>query len=263
MIFHTNRRDLIRGAAGWAAVTALGQRGSAAPPARMQVSIQLTNMQPNSLRFLKQIGVEQVYLHLPKVPGYSRSGYLKDDDLARVKHRLAEYGMTLAALVLNNLSKMNLLLGRPGWEMELNNICRTIECMGRGGVDALLYNLLVSRVLADFTVRGLPGHSTKPSGRGGVGLKTYDDREARIADDSPAGEITAAEMWDRIEKFAKRCIPVAEQAKVRMALHPDDPPVDRFWSATQVLNSMAGLKRYVDLAPSPMNGFTLCQGTLQ
>jgi mannonate dehydratase len=48
-----------------------------------------------------------------------------------------------------------------------------------------------------------------------------------------------------------------------MALHPDDPPVDRFWSTTQVLNTMAGLKRYTDLAPSPMNGFTLCQGTLQ
>jgi len=96
-----------------------------------------------------------------------------------------------------------------------------------------------------------------------VGLKTFDDREAKLANDSPAGEITAAEMWDRFEKFLKRCVPVAEQANVRMALHPDDPPVDRFWGATQVLNSMDGLKRYLDLAPSRANGFDLCQGTLQ
>src|SRR5262249_17875607 len=61
----------------------------------------------------------------------------------------------------------------------------------------------------------------------------------------------------------KRCVPAAETARVRLGLHPDDPPVDRFWGAAQGLNSAAGLERYLNIVPSPYNGIKLCQGTLQ
>jgi len=70
-------------------------------------------------------------------------------------------------------------------------------------------------------------------------------------------------MWQRITRFLERCVPVAEKAKVMLALHPDDPPVAKQWGVHQVLHNLEGLKRAMTIAPSPYNGLLFCQGTIQ
>jgi len=101
-------------------------------------------------------------------------------------------------------------------------------------------------------------------GRGGVYLTTFDaERIQGDLDDRPAGEVSAGEVWSRIAYFYEWIVPVAEQARVRLATHPDDPPMACYRGVRQALVGFEGLKRLVDLVPSPYNGLLLCLGCMQ
>jgi len=102
-----------------------------------------------------------------------------------------------------------------------------------------------------------------PLGRGDEELSSFSGERARAVGEEPAGRVSADEMWERITRFERRCVPVAHEAKVQLALHPDDPPITPYWGVTQVLNTMAGLKRFLEITPSPYNGLLFCQGTIQ
>jgi mannonate dehydratase len=82
-------------------------------------------------------------------------------------------------------------------------------------------------------------------------------------DDRPAGEVSREEVWARIAYLYERIVPVAEAARVRLATHPDDPPMEYYRGVHQALVGFAGLKRLVELVPSAYNGFLLCLGCMQ
>jgi hypothetical protein len=113
------------------------------------------------------------------------------------------------------------------------------------------------------------------SGRGAVGALARPRRRAystfvyeKAAQDPPlteAGPVGAEAAWERIAYFLKRVIPVAEEYKIRMACHPHDPgmPPDKgFRGVHRVLGSVDGLKRFIEIAPSPYHGLNFCQGTI-
>ena len=109
-----------------------------------------------------------------------------------------------------------------------------------------------------------PGYELLPVGRGGTVLKTFDtSRMVGELDDKPAGEVSNDEVWERIQYFYERIVPVAEEYKVRLATHPDDPPMAYYRGVEQVLNSFEGFKKFIDLVPSPYNGLLLCLGCMQ
>ncbi|MBN1812207.1 MAG: mannonate dehydratase [Anaerolineae bacterium] len=49
--------------------------------------------------------------------------------------------------------------------------------------------------------------------------------------------------------FYERIVPVAEEAKVRLATHPDDPPMVYYRGVHQALINFEGLKRLVGIHP--------------
>jgi mannonate dehydratase len=111
---------------------------------------------------------------------------------------------------------------------------------------------------------GNPGYARLPVGRGGTVLTTFDaERITGDVDDAPAGEVSNEEVWSRIAYFYERIVPVAEEARVRLATHPDDPPMAYYRGVHQALTGFEGLKRFVELVPSPYNGLLLCLGCMQ
>jgi mannonate dehydratase len=77
--------------------------------------------------------------------------------------------------------------------------------------------------------------------------------------------VDADAYWERVTYFLERVMPVAEEYKVRMAFHPQDPamPADKgFRGVHTVLGSVEGLKRFITIAPSPYHGLNFCQGTV-
>jgi mannonate dehydratase len=63
-------------------------------------------------------------------------------------------------------------------------------------------------------------------------------------------------MWTNISYFLKAVIPVAEKAGVRMALHPNDPPAPISRGSEQIMGSVEGWKKLIDIVESPSNGIT-------
>jgi mannonate dehydratase len=74
------------------------------------------------------------------------------------------------------------------------------------------------------------------------------------------GEVSEDHLWETLRYFLERVIPVAEEAGVKLAMHPDDPPLSPIRGLARIMRSVENYQRLLDMFPSPVNGVTLCQG---
>ena len=185
------------------------------------------------------------------------------DGLARLRQAVESYGLSLAmvplpmsSVTINKNNYPNILLGKsPERDREIDEISTMIRNAGKAGIPAVKYNL---------TYLGVVRSGYTP-GRGDTRCSTFVFEKAKV--DPQVFEMVKADddtMWERIEYFLKRVVPVAEDAKVRIACHPNDPgmPKGGFHGVPSVLSSVEGLKRFIDIAPSPYHGLNFCQGTV-
>lgn len=79
-----------------------------------------------------------------------------------------------------------------------------------------------------------------------------------------AGEVNAEAFWERITYFLDRVIPVANEYKIRMACHPQDPgvPPEGYQGVNRVLGTVDGLKHFLTIRESAYHGLNFCQGTV-
>jgi mannonate dehydratase len=83
--------------------------------------------------------------------------------------------------------------------------------------------------------------------------------------DAPAGSVppvTHDELWRRVEDFLREIVPVAEEAGVKLAAHPDDPPMPTVRGQARLVYQPAHYQRLIDLQSSPANALEFCVGTL-
>jgi len=186
------------------------------------------------------------------------------EGLTKLRERVERFGITLDMVPLpmssNPIARAenpNILLGKsPERDREIDDICQMIRNASRAGIPALKYNL---------TLLGVPRTANTP-GRGGARYSTfvYDEASQEPAL-TEAGVVGPDVYWERITYFLTRVIPVAEEHKVRMACHPQDPGMPKgkgFHGIETVLGSVDGLKRFIEISPSPYHGLNFCQGTV-
>ena len=187
------------------------------------------------------------------------------EGLTRLRERVESFGIRLEMVPLPLSSSYiaqsenpNIMLGRsPERDREIDTICQLIRNAARAGIPALKYNLTILGVV----------RSEPTPGRGGAHYSTFVYEKAAGAAQplTEAGRVTAETAWERIAYVLKRVIPVAAEYKVRMACHPHDPgmPAGKgFRAVDRVLGSVDGLKRFIEIAPSPYHGLNFCQGTV-
>ena len=75
------------------------------------------------------------------------------------------------------------------------------------------------------------------------------------------GTVTEEQVWENMTIFLKKVVPVAEKAGVKLAVHPDDPPFSPIRDVARILINVDAFQRVIDIAPSPNNGITFCQGS--
>lgn len=148
-----------------------------------------------------------------------------------------------------------IMLGKdPERQREIEFVQSIIRNCARAGIPAAKYNMNLLGVL----------RTADTPGRGGTHLSTWRLSEAK--EDPPltaAGRVTAEVAWERITYFLERVVPVATEYKVRLACHPHDPgvPARGFRGIVRVLGTVEGMKRFIDIAPSPYHGLNLCIGS--
>lgn len=258
----------------------------------MKIGLRSDNGAEDRLHFAQQIGADGASIWAAACPGYAERCYLTVDDVLEMRERFAKYDLELTGIGLGGECIKNQLLGLPERDREIENVCRTIRSIGEAypderdasspdepprsrsaGRDASSPDGASSPVLiidqrTTYWARGgpwwHPGYERLPIGRGGTRLTTFDaERITGELDDRPAGEVSAEEVWSRIAYFYERIVPAAEEARVRLATHPDDPPMAYYRGVHQALFNFDGLKRFVELVPSPYNGLLLCLGCMQ
>jgi mannonate dehydratase len=185
------------------------------------------------------------------------------DGLSRLRERVESFGITLDMVPLplssSEISRSEhpaVLMATADRDRQIDDLCQMLRHCARAGIPAAKYNL---------TFIGIPRTSSTP-GRGPSRYSTFDYAEGK--QDPPltiAGPIDADTYWERITYFLERIVPVAEEYRVRIACHPQDPgmPPGKGWRGVEtVLGSVDGLKRFVSIRESPYHGLNFCQGTV-
>ncbi len=203
----------------------------------------LENLEKRSLRRVKQLGVTGV-----SMAGLDTGGLetWTDQSLKRHIDRASEADLELRNVMFNPSSRVR--FGEEGRDEDIETINQAIRIAGRQGLPVMEYNFYAHRVVEGYRV--VPG-------RGGSGLMDFNYR--RVKDLPPLlgeREHSLSEMWDNVTYFLKAVIPVAEEANVRLALHPNDPPAPVSRGSGQIMSTLEGWKKFTDIIPSPFNGIT-------
>jgi mannonate dehydratase len=217
-------------------------------PMRLAIG-QMSELTDEQLAFAQQCGVGDVQLNTPVLPGDARWEY---DDLLALRRRAEEQGLRLIALENVPVSFYDaIMLGRDGRERQLENMIATVRSMGRAGIPILGYHWMpngVWRTERDTKVRG------------GAISNAFDYALVREAPLSHDRVYTADEMWANYDWYLERILPVCEEAGVRMALHPDDPPVPTLAGVARIFGSFEGFRKAMERHPSQMHGLDFCHG---
>jgi mannonate dehydratase len=156
-------------------------------------------------------------------------------------------------------------LGLPGRDEQLENLRKTVRNMGAAAMPMLVYNMHALRQYRTSSAAPQRGGTTAtefsyedardlPLMEGGPGTDTS------LIPESHRRPITDDQMWDNLAYLLEAIIPVAEEAGVRLALHPDDPPVPSLGGVARIMRSPEAFRRVVEMAPSDHHGIGFCQG---
>jgi mannonate dehydratase len=268
-----NRREFVRFTGSGMAIGAIAEQVVAAQvatqpnakpasprKARMKAGTQHGDSDP-ILHAMAGFGVNNICSRLPSA---KLDAAWSVESLTRLKERVESFGLTLDMVPLplssSEISRSEnpeIMLGKaPERDRQIDDICQMLRNTARAGIPSAKYNL---------TFLGVP-RTESTLGRGRARYSTFVYANAK--QDPPltaAGPVDADLYWERITYFLKRVVPVAEEYKVRLACHPQDPGMPKgkgYRGVETVLGSVDGLKRFITIAESPYHGLNFCQGTV-
>lgn len=247
---------------------------------------------PENLRFARQAGCTHIVAHLPgqftrggaKIITSDNAnagfGASPTDDpiwtyegLRDLKAMVNAEGLELEALEnFEPIHWYDVLLDGPRRAAQIEHVKQIVRNLGQLGIPTMGYC---------FTLAGVWGRSEGPFARGGARSVGFDDPPQtpipggmvwnmvydaqRFEQANPAdtvGTVTAAQIWGRCQRFLAEVLPVAEEAGVNLAFHPDDPPLPVLRNTARLVTHGDDFQKLLDLHPSPANTIELCVGTV-
>jgi len=206
----------------------------------------------------RQMGVE--YAHPHSAMGTAGLGSRDDrtshapadyDGLLRLVNAFGNAGLEVPVIGSCGTMSDATRLGREGRDEEIDAFCEVVRNAGRLDVPVVTYSWM-TRFWWMRTDRRVPL-------RGGSLTTEYVHEQSERG---PPEDVDATEedLWENLEYFLERVVPVAEEAGVKLALHPDDPPLSPVRGVPRIINSPEAYERVLELYPSEANGISFCVG---
>jgi len=196
------------------------------------------------LQFASQLGVPCVYTWVRK----DQRDY---DSLVRIREKVASYGLELYMAGSYDLGKSDRIhLALPGRDDDIAALQAFVRNLGRAGIKHTTFTWEPDKVWS----------SAPTTGRGGAVARHVDLAEMKSRPLTHERVYSSEEIWANFEYFIKMMIPVCEEADVRLALHPNDPPVDSLGGIPCLIQDWASYDRAYAIADSPYLGMEFCCG---
>ena len=236
----------------------------------LEIALSLPLQAELTWTLMKQCGVEHAVggIDLQTIPDAD-----PDDQpwsypsLARAKAEYEANGLKLAVIESRPpMEKIKLAL--PGRDEEIEIVSEFVRNMGRLEIPVWCY--------AWMPILGVIRTSMALPTRGGARVSGFShdhlqsDRElgrpirnidgVALEEQEEHATVTEEEQWENLTYFLERVLPVAEEANVKLAMHPDDPPLSPINGVPRIMSSIENYQRLLDMVPSPANGIGLCQG---
>jgi mannonate dehydratase len=261
--FQPDRREFGRmaltGTLGAAAFLGSSNRGSAAgPPNKPGIKLcaqSAASPSEEQLRFLKQIGAEYVSVA-------STRDLRTAEGFLQIKKRYADAGITVWNIGNPDVHNMpEVTLNLPGRDQKIEQYKQYLRDLGKAGIGYTTYAHMGNGIWSSgrAEVRGASAREfdlSSPRKRGSWGGRSWQEplSHGRV--------FTPEEIWENYTYFIKQVAPVAEEAGVRIGIHPDDPPVPVLAGVPRcIFSNFEGYKRALEIASSPNVGICLCCGT--
>ena len=216
---------------------------------KLQDQLAWDSVTQENLSFFRQIGVDSLVVQSP--PSV-RDGKDCGDELAEMRARAEAHGLQLYVIQMEERCWDEITLGLPGRDEKIGHWCTVLRAMGKARIPVLGY---VFNAIGHF-------RTASSRGRGGAVYDRFDYEELmRDPPIVPGKQIGEEALWENLAYFLRRVIPVAEDAGVKMALHPDDPPIpEALGGAARIIRSVENYKRAMEIVASPCNAIEFCQG---
>lgn len=194
------------------------------------------------------------------------------DSMLRIKEEAGNYGLTVYGI--ENFAPADwydVLLDGPKRDEQMAYLKEIIRNTGKAGFKAFGYN---------FSLAGVWGHMKAAAARGGAMSNCFCADQLNLDAPIPNGQVwnmtydADAEkgfmedisydgIWDRLKRFLDEMLPVAEEAGVELALHPDDPPMPMLRKTPRLVYKQELYEKLMDLNRSPANTIEFCMGSIQ
>jgi mannonate dehydratase len=199
--------------------------------------------------FLQQIGVRWVHVQFPLDTNFEL--------IETTQKRLARYNIKIHCGIVDHYRSLNIQLGRPGKDEDIEKFQTFIRDLGRLGVYSTKIDFHPGNTYTTKQIKSPRGYLVREY--------NVEDFHKSVEKQMFDRVYTADDMWANYTYFIKAVLPVAEKADVRLALHPDDPPT----AASSMMNGVAkifvnyeGYRRADELVGRSKHwGLTFCVGT--
>ena len=240
-------------------------------------------------RFARQCGCTHIVVHMVDYFRSSRSNLPGDqpvgddsgwglagdpeslwslEELKSLKKEANRHGLEIEAIEnFDPAHWYDVLLDGPRKREQLEKLKLMIRSVGQAGIPVLGYNFSIAgvagRIRGPFArggaeAVGMDGPLDIPVPKGMVWNMVYDPN-------APAGTVPPAtheQLWQRLNDFLAAVIPVAEEEGVKLAAHPDDPPLSSVRGQPRLVYQPHLYQKLIDLNPSPSNALEFCVGTV-
>ncbi|MGL4106876.1 mannonate dehydratase [Clostridium sp. LP20] len=197
------------------------------------------------------------------------------EKILELKNEIESHGLELSVIESVPVHE-DIKLGLPTRDKYIDNYIETIRNLAKAGIETICYNFMP---VFDWTRSDLSYELED-----GSTCLIYDEEQVKKMDpalgelelpgwDTSYGEgglkgllekykdIDEEALWNNLSYFIKRIMKVADEVRMKMAIHPDDPPWGIF-GLPRIITNFDNLKRFIDLYDSPYHGITLCTGSL-